>query len=75
MKLTVHNAFVPICTSALVSLIVGLTALDSLAAGQESKRVFILHSYHPGYTFSDNEMSGINDAFNKSGIKVETHVT
>ncbi|MFH1025762.1 MAG: hypothetical protein V1764_03700 [Nitrospirota bacterium] len=75
MNLTIRNTLVQICITALVSLIVGLTALDSLAAGQEPKRVFVLHSYHQGYPFSDNQMLGIIDVFDKSGITVETYVT
>jgi len=75
MKLIVRNTFARICMAALVLLIVGLTALDSLAVGQETKRVFVLNSYHRGYPFSDNAMLGIDDAFGKSGIKAETYVT
>jgi|GEM_PF-770914 len=75
MKLTLRNAFAWIWIAALVLLIVGLTALDSLVAGQETKRVFVLNSYHRGYPFSDNAMRGIDDAFGKSGIKAETYVT
>jgi PAS domain S-box-containing protein len=61
--------------AALVLLIVALTSLDSLAVGQEPKRVFVLNSYHHGYQFSDSEMLGIADAFRKSDIKVETYIT
>jgi PAS domain S-box-containing protein len=75
MKLTLRNTFARIWIAALVLLIVGLTALDSLVAGQETKRVFVLNSYHRGYPFSDNAMRGIDDAFGKSGIKAETYVT
>jgi two-component system, cell cycle sensor histidine kinase and response regulator CckA len=75
MKLTVRNTFARICIVALFSLSIGLSALDSLAAGQETKRVFVLNSYHRGYPFSDNAMRGIDDAFGKSGIKVETYIT
>ncbi|GAB4300254.1 MAG: PAS domain S-box protein [Desulfuromonadia bacterium] len=31
------------------------------------KRVLILNSYHPGYTWSDNEMAGIHSVFGKAG--------
>jgi len=73
--MTLHKAFTLICIAALVLLTVGLTALESLAAGQETKRVFILHSYHKGYPFSDNEMRGIDNVFDKSDIKIENYVT
>ena len=75
MKLTIHNVFIWFFIIPLVLLIGGLTAFDSVAAGRETKRVFVLHSYHKGYTFTDNAMRGIDDAFGKSGIKVETYVT
>jgi hypothetical protein len=75
MKRTARNAFALICIAALVLLVVALTSPDSLAAGQEPKRVFVLNSYHQGYQFSDSEMLGISDTFGKSGIKAEIFIT
>ncbi len=71
----IRNPFALIFVSVMVLLMVGLTALDSFATGREPKRVFILNSYHQGNTWSDNTIRGIDDAFGKSGIKVETYVT
>jgi PAS domain S-box-containing protein len=45
------------------------------AAEQETKRVFVLNSFNRGYTWTDNMLRGIDDAFGSSGIKVETYVT
>ena len=59
----------------LITLIMGLTSFDSIAAGQETKRVFVLNSFNRGYTWTDNMLRGIDDAFAKSGSKVESYVT
>jgi len=75
MKLIVRNTFARIWIAALVSLLLGLTVIDSLAAGQEPKRVFVVNSFNRGYTWTDNMLRGIDDAFGSSGIKVETYVT
>jgi PAS domain S-box-containing protein len=75
MNLTVCKTFALICISTLVSLIVGLTALDSLAAEQEPKRVFVLNSFNREYIWTANMLHGIDDAFGSSGISVETYVT
>ncbi|MFH1147858.1 MAG: PAS domain S-box protein, partial [Pseudomonadota bacterium] len=75
MNLSVRNTFARIWIAALVSLLLGLTAIDSLAAGQEPKWVFILNSFNRGYTWTDNMLRGIDDAFDNSGIKVETYIT
>ena len=75
MNSTVRNTVTRICAAALVSLMVGLTALDSLAAGPEPRRVFVLNSFNRGYTWTDNMLRGIDDAFAASGITVETYVT
>lgn len=50
-RLTLNKALARICFAVLASLIVGLIAFASLAAGQETKRVFVLNSYHRGYHF------------------------
>jgi two-component system cell cycle sensor histidine kinase/response regulator CckA len=74
MKLTVRDTFVLIWIAALISFIAAVASSDSLA-GQEAKEVFVLHSYHQGYPFTDNETRGIFDALGKSDIKIETYVT
>jgi len=38
----------------------------------KSRRVFILHSYHHGYLWTDNLQAGIEEAFRRSGLNVET---
>ena len=75
MKLTLRTAFVPICIAVLIALLLGQTARVSLAAGQETKRVFVLNSFNRGYTWTDNMLRGIDEAFGASGLNVETYVT
>ncbi|MEI6704708.1 MAG: ABC transporter substrate binding protein, partial [Deltaproteobacteria bacterium] len=75
MKLENRRYFLTIRIVLLVALIVGLTSFDSIAAGHETKHVFVLNSFNRGYTWTDNMLRGIDDAFAKSGIKVETYVT
>jgi len=75
MNSPVRNPLARTCVAALVSLMVGLTAFDSLAAGPEPKRVFVLNSFNRGYTWTDNMLRGVDDAFAASGIMVETYVT
>ena len=75
MKPTVRSPFARICVAALISPMVGLTAFDSLAAGPEPRRVFVLNSFNRGYIWTDNMPRGIDDAFAASGITVETYVT
>ena len=48
---------------------------DSFAADKKTNRVFILNSYHQGYTFSDNEMRGIDEAFARSGVSIEKYIS
>jgi PAS domain S-box-containing protein len=45
------------------------------AAVHEVKRVFVLNSFNRGYTWTDNMLRGIDDAFAASGLEVETYVT
>lgn len=59
----------------LIVLIAGLTSFDTIAAGQETKRVFVLNSFNHGYTWTDNMLRGIDDAFAKSASRVESYVT
>ncbi|MEI7988892.1 MAG: ABC transporter substrate binding protein [Chloroflexota bacterium] len=75
MKLVVRNTFVAVSILVLVFSILALTVLDSLAAGQETKRVFVLNSFNRGYSWTDNMLRGIDDSFVRSGIKIETYVT
>jgi PAS domain S-box-containing protein len=75
VKPTIHKTFSRICIATLISFLFGLTAIDSFAAEQKTKRVFILNSFNRGYTWTDNMLRGIDDAFVSSGIKVETYVT
>ena len=49
--------------------------LDSFSHGQVAKHVFALNSFNHGYTWTDNMLRGIDDAFYNYGIKVETYVT
>jgi hypothetical protein len=67
MKLTVHKTFAQICIVTLVSLIVGLTALDSIIASPEPKRVFVLNSFNRDYPWTENMLHGIDDTFSNSG--------
>jgi PAS domain S-box-containing protein len=75
MKLDAGKAFAPFVIAAFVLLISGFAAFDSLAAQKNTKRVFVLNSYHQGIPFSDNEMRGINDVFSNSGVNIETYIT
>lgn len=38
-----------------------------------AKRVLLIHSYHPGYSFTEEEHRGIENAFRDEGIKVELY--
>jgi len=51
------------------------TMPGSALAAQEKKRVFVLNSFNRGYTWTDNMLRGIDDAFSSSGLQVETYVT
>ena len=74
MKRSFRSTFVLITVTSLVLLLLGLTPLTSFA-GQEFKHVFVLNSFNRGYSWTDNMLQGIDDAFGSSGIKVETYVT
>jgi PAS domain S-box-containing protein len=75
MKLTFRKIFAMLCTAALFSVFFRLSTPDAFAADQETKRVFVLNSFDRGYTWTDNMMLGIDDAFSRSGIKIETYAT
>lgn len=75
MKLTIRNALILIRIAALISLMVGWTSFENVAAEQETKRVFVLNSFNRGYTWTDNMLRGIDDAFTLSGVKIETYFT
>ena len=62
-------------TSVIGALCVLLCASIAIAASQEAKHVFVLNSFNRGYTWTDNMLRGIDDAFAGSGIKVEQYVT
>ena len=74
MKNIARSAFILICIAAMALPGFSMQAPDSPAAGQELKRVFVLNSYHYGLLFSDSEMRGIDDVFEKSPIRVETYI-
>ncbi len=63
------------CSAALLALILGVSSFNITAAAQETKRVFVLDSFNRGYSWTDNMLRGVDDAFGNSGIKVETYVT
>jgi PAS domain S-box-containing protein len=73
MKLTIRNALVLIRIMILISLMVGCLSFENVAAEQGTKRVFVLNSFNRGYTWTDNMLLGIEDAFTLSGIQVETY--
>jgi two-component system, cell cycle sensor histidine kinase and response regulator CckA len=75
MKLDAGKAFAPFVIAAFVLLISGFAAFETLAAQQNTKRVFVLNSYHQGIPFSDSEMRGINDVFSNSGVNIEIYIT
>ncbi|HZV80833.1 MAG TPA: ATP-binding protein [Geobacteraceae bacterium] len=50
------------------------TSSPTAGKSPAAKKILILNSYHPGYTWSDNELSGILDSFARSGIKIEPYV-
>jgi len=75
MKPTNFKALLLICIASLALLAVGLAPGAACAAQQETKRVFVLNSFNRGYTWTDNMLRGIDDAFGNSGIRVETFVT
>lgn len=46
----------------------------SLSFGSpKAKRVLLIHSYHPGYSFTMEEHRGIENAFQEEGIKVDLY--
>ena len=40
----------------------------------EPKRVFVLNSFNPGYSWTDKMLQGISDTFEKSGITIDSSV-
>ena len=40
----------------------------------DAKNVLILHSYHKGFTWTDNIMSGMESVFKQDGINIQTYV-
>ena len=67
----------------ILTLLIMLIAISGAAAfGKDSSTgspspppdVLILNSYHDGYTWSDREITGITETFEKSGIKADFHV-
>jgi two-component system cell cycle sensor histidine kinase/response regulator CckA len=49
-------------------------ALAGRAAAAERPAVLILHSYHPGFTWTDREQRGIEEGFLRAGIDVALDV-
>lgn len=43
-------------------------------AVQEAKQVLVLHSFHPGFPWTDEIMSGIQEAFHASSLRVSVDV-
>ena len=74
MKRTARVAFALIGLAAFLFLYAGMSVPGTAWAAEETKKIFILNSYHQGYPFSDNEMRGISEAFSKSGIKIEKYI-
>lgn len=66
--------FVQIQSARKVSLPVGIDAASrphpDLIPLKEDREVLILNSYHPGYSWSDNEMAGIAETFSRSGARI-----
>ncbi len=61
---------------SITALLIGfLFVFTAHAAEQDTKKVFVLNSFNRGYIWTDNMLRGIDDAFGKSGVKVETYVT
>ncbi|MBN1592011.1 MAG: PAS domain S-box protein [Candidatus Coatesbacteria bacterium] len=64
----------PSCKLLLILVILSfLPANLSLALDGESKRVLLLNSYHKGYAWSDNIVSGVDSVFLQHG-HVDLHV-
>jgi len=53
--------------------LIGIFMLNpSFAVGQPTtKRVLLLHSYHPGYSFTEEEERGIREALHDNGVETE----
>gem|GEM_PF-1232093 len=70
------NNYIPRWGYCLVIFLILLGSVSPICAqNQDSdskKRLFILNSFNPGYSWTDNMLRGIEDALNKSGLKLET---
>lgn len=75
MTLAIRRALARVRLALLVSLIVGPGYAVSAAADQDTKRVFVLNSFNRGYTWTDNTLRGVDDAFGTSGLRVDSYVT
>ncbi len=63
------------CCRALLLLVLLLIPLLAPAAPPPAeKKILILDSYHPGYTWADNEVTGILDSFGRSGLRIDPFV-
>ncbi len=70
------NHFFSFCRLCFIILIFQAGSVSPLFAHHQGtdvkKRLLILNSFNPGYTWTDNMLRGIDDALNKSGLKLET---
>jgi len=62
------------CKGFFLSVLIVLLLLPSLCYGAEKKKVLVLHSYHPGFHWTDSAMQGIKSVLGKED-NVELFVT
>lgn len=63
-----------VCVHAAVWVLTATVSLQAQTTERDSKRVLILHSYHKGYAFTENEQKGIDAVFQASPFQVEQYV-
>ncbi len=66
---TIMRSVVLLCLAGLLSAEVSAATDDP-----QSREILILHSYHPGFPWTDEVMKGMLDAFDSSEVSINFHV-